>query len=118
MRLSELTNGMRVQFRAGRVVEYRGDVARYGEIAHHYEGGPAWNGDWTEGVLVVQKRICDMPRGFRKQSDFWHAGDICSIGIQGQPMEYRPDDLTDTSEEGWLSFMVEDYILQIRPIGS
>jgi hypothetical protein len=59
-----------------------------------------------------------MPRGFRKQSDFWHAGDLCLIGIQGHSMEYRPDDLTDTSEEGWLSFMIEDYILQIRPTGS
>jgi len=115
MRLSELRNGMAVQWRAGRSVEYKGDVALFGEVARHYEGGPAWQTDWAPGTLVVQTRPQDMPRGFRKQSDFWKAGDPALIGVQGHAMEYRPDDLTDTSEEGWLTFMIEDYILQVRP---
>jgi len=116
MTISELTNGMRVQFRAGRSVEYKGDVERYGEPARHYHGGPVWNGDWTEGILVIQARPCDLTKRDRRGTKFWKAGDPCLIGIEGHTMEYRPDDLTDTSAEGWLLFMVEDYLLQIRPV--
>ncbi len=117
MRISDLTNGKAVQFRFGRVVEYHGDVERYGEAANHYDGGPVWenNGAWQSGTLRMEFLTKDVPKGFRKQSrKYWHSGDPAFVAINGHSMEFRADDLTSEENGESLTFMIEDYILEIR----
>lgn len=118
MKISDLRDGMPVQFRFGRSVEYHGDVERYGEVAKHYQGGPAWpnNGAWQDGNLRMEFMTKDVPKKFRNQfRKYWHSGDPAYVAIAGRDMEFRPDDLTSDDGGDTLLFMIEDYLLEIRP---
>lgn len=121
MRIADLRDGKPVQFRFGRSVEYHGDVERYGEVARHYTGGPAWKngGEWQAGTLRMEFLTKDVPKGFRRQfRKYWHAGDPAFVAINGHDMEFRADDLTSEDGGETLTFMIEDYLLEIREIPS
>lgn len=116
MQKSDINDGVQIQWRAGRIVEYHGDTARYGEVARQYEGGPCWQTGWQEGRLLVQLRSKDLPRGYRKQSRHWQKGQIACVGIVpsgGETVaEFRPDDIEERN--GVLQCMVESFIWEIK----
>lgn len=126
MQISDIKEGVEVLFRAGKIVEYNGDVARYGEVAHHYEGGACWQTGWIPGTLKVVCHTKDLPKGFRNQTRFWRKGDIGFVGIMaptgdanGAAPEFRMDDIEPSSNDanqptGALQAMTESYIWEFR----
>lgn len=127
MQISDIHDNIEVLWRAGRLVEYHGDVARYGEVAHHYEGGACWQTGWQRGRLSVRLREKDLPNARRRHTRFWQEGSICHIAIfapDGQPIpgaapEFSPDDLSqalnaENNPTGAIQAMVENYVWEFR----
>ena len=113
MKMTDLKDGAPVEFRRGYVTEYHGDVARFGEVARHFEGGPVWTMPWTASTLRIVTRTADLPKSHRRHSRYGRAGDPACIGVANSDLEGRPDDVEET-EKGSLLLMVEEHMLEMR----